>query len=348
MYCSFTQPVHIDGAFALTMCLGYTDAYKKNNSSTRPMHKRPVFEIGDDPATAATCSVCGGALTKHVAVRLGRSGLRTCGSCGSWTYVPRGSASHQAAIHDNAQYFEHPYFKLRRGVTPAQHRRCRDVFARLATHLEIGSLRGERLLDIGCDTGMFLKAAQEQFGIIPVGVDVAEQAVQAARHQGVETYQASLEQAPAELSGFALATAIDLIEHVSDPGAFLREIRLRLRPGGVVYLETPNIRSTVYRFGQLVFSLTGGRPAALLERLFPPQHIQYFTPESLRRLALDSGFEVLRLGNRPLPSSDIAASTAAIGAIGALQVCDHLFSTGILIYAVLRRPGRTSTDGGHV
>ncbi len=328
--------------------MGYTDVYQKTSFCSRLMHKRPVVELGDHPASAVKCAVCEGVLTKQVAVRLGESSLRTCASCGSWTYVPRTSASQQASIHDSSKYFEHPYFKLRRGVTPAQRRRCRDLFNRLSTHLDVASLRGERLLDIGCDTGSFLQAAQDQFGIIPVGIDVAERAVQEARQHGIEAYQVSLEQAPVELSGFAVVTAIDLIEHVTDPRAFLREILLRLRPGGMLYLETPNIRSTVYRVGQIIFSISGGRPAALLDRLFPSQHIQYFTPESLRRLALDSGFDVVRLSTRRLPSSEIAASTAALLAIGALQAFDRLFATEILIYAVLRRPTRSSVNGERV
>ncbi len=116
----------------------------------------------------------------------------------------------------------------------------------------------------------------------------------------------------------------------------------------MLYLETPNIRSTVYRVGQAIFSISGGRPATLLDRLFPSQHIQYFTPESLRRLALDSGFDVVRLSTRRLPSSEIAASTAALLAIGALQAFDRLFATEILIYAVLRRPTRSCGNGDHV
>jgi SAM-dependent methyltransferase len=295
---------------------------------------------GQRPQTG-TCVVCGAALFTRAAVRLGKCQLRACRSCGSWTYFPRGSALTQAALHDNDDYFDHPYFKLRRVITPGHRRRCQDVFARLSAGLELSSLQGQRFLDIGCDTGLFLKTAQEEFGIIPVGIDVAERAVEIAREQGVEAYHASIEDAPAELHDFQAVTAIDLIEHVVDPGEFLRQVRGRIRPGGVLYLETPNIRSMVYRFGQALSKVTGGRPAELMQRLFPPQHVQYFTPRSFGSLARASGFDVVRLSERGLPSSDISASPGALVAIGALQAFDRLLGTEILLCAVLRRPSDT-------
>jgi 2-polyprenyl-3-methyl-5-hydroxy-6-metoxy-1,4-benzoquinol methylase len=289
------------------------------------------------------CAVCNAVLEEKTAVRLGGSSLRACRSCGSWTYLPRASAAGQAAIHDSDDYFDHPYFKLRRSVTASQRRRCRDIFARLSVALDIASLHGEPMLDIGCDTGIFLKAAQEEFGISAVGLDVSKRAVQVARSQGIRAYCARMEEAPPEVTGFRVATAIDLIEHVPDPATFLRETRRRLRPGGVLYLETPNIRSMVYRFGKILSGITLGRPAALFARLFPPQHIQYFTPEALRQLGERAGFEVVRLDTRALPASDIAASAAALIPIRLLQACDRFLRTGILIFAILRRPLETST-----
>ncbi len=292
----------------------------------------------DHTQEAAACVVCKAALPIVAKVGLRGSYLRECQSCGSWTYLPRTSAEHQAALHDNETYFEHPYFQLRRNATPARRRRCADMFARIGEAVNLASLRGQPWLDIGCDTGLLLKAAQEDLGIIPVGIDVAQRAVEIARQNGVDVHQFSIEEAPPELSGFRVVTAVDLIEHVPDPGQFLRLVHDRVCPGGALYLETPNIRSTVYGFGQALARLTGGRPAGLIERLFPPQHIQYFTADSLAFLAERSGFEVVRLTRRGLPLSDIAASPLARFPIAVLQTLDRLAGTEILLCALLRRP----------
>jgi hypothetical protein len=104
-------------------------------------------------------------------------------------------------------------------------------------------------------------------------------------------------------------------------------------------LETPNINSKVYGLGRLLSLLCGGRPQALFSRLFPPQHIQYFTLEALRSLADQSGFDIVSTGTRLLPASDIAAGWATRVALTVLQTIDELTGSRILIWAVLRRAG---------
>jgi 2-polyprenyl-3-methyl-5-hydroxy-6-metoxy-1,4-benzoquinol methylase len=269
-------------------------------------------------------------------VRLPGSCLKECRSCGTWSHLPRPAAQHQAAIHNTGEYFDHPYFALRRKLSPALRRRCRDVFDRLG--LEPAKLAGTRLLDIGCDTGAFLLAAREQFGIEPVGIDVSDRAIAQARQQDVEAYVSVIQKAPVHLAGFEIATAIDLVEHVADAPALMQAIRKRLRRGGLLYMETPNIRSSVFGFGSCLSRVIGGRPSKLIGRLFPPHHVHIFTAEGFRHLAESAGFEVVRLHTRVLPARDIAASSFALALIEALQLCDRILGREPMIWAVLRRP----------
>jgi len=295
------------------------------------------------PAGSATaCAVCHARVGNDAAVRLGKSRLTACPGCGSWTYFPRPTPAEQASIHDDSEYFDHPYFELRRQVTPAQFRRCRDIFSRLSIACGTAQLRGQRLLDIGCDTGVFLRAAREEFGVVPIGIDVSARAVETARQGGIDAYQTLIEEAPDRLSAFPLVTAIDVIEHVPDPGAFLRQIQSRLAPGGVLYVETPNIRSAVYALGRILSHVMDG--SGMIQRLFPPQHIQYFTTHSLSRLAKESGLEVVRVDTRVLPDSDIGASVVTRLAVGILQVLDRILRREILIWAILRRPRESRAE----
>lgn len=286
----------------------------------------------------AVCVVCSSPLQGSPKVKLGPSALLACDSCGSWTYLPRPDSTGQAAIHDTEDYFDHPYFELRRRLSPAILRRCRNVFARLARGTDVAALRGQRMLDVGCDTGAFLQAAAQEFGVVPVGIDTASRAIAAAQRQGIEAYLTPLESAPDHLQDFPAITAIDVVEHVTDPASFLREIRKRLRPGGVAYLETPNIRSTVYRTGRGLSTLTHGWPAGLFERLFPPQHVQYFTAPSFAALAGAAGFEIVSKDTRVLPWDNIAAALPVRAALASMQALDRMIGAGILICAVLRRP----------
>jgi len=285
------------------------------------------------------CAGCGQTLTGRAQVRLAAAQLVRCDECGVWTYWPRPSEISQTALHDSAEYFEHPYFERRREMTPSLDRRCSEIFERIgAAGVDPVSLKGQRVLDVGCDTGAFLLSAKRQFGIVPVGVDVAARSVRIARDSGVEAYHSGIDEAPLEVRDFPLITAIDLIEHVSDPMSFLGAIRERLLPGGVAYIETPNIESVVYGIGGTLGRVTRGRPRALFQRLFPDQHIQYFTRKGLSALVRASGLELLYLGTRILPGRDIAASLPIRLGMAAVQMTDRIRSTGILICAVLRRP----------
>jgi 2-polyprenyl-3-methyl-5-hydroxy-6-metoxy-1,4-benzoquinol methylase len=291
-------------------------------------------------AGSSRCAVCDAPLPATVQVRLPRAHLKACPACRSWSYFPRPAQEQQSALHNSGAYFDHPYFELRRSIGPAHRRRCRRVFSRLAAAVDVSGLRGHRLLDVGCDTGTFLAAAAEEFGVVPVGVDVAEMAVATARGRGIEAWHATIEEAPESLTGLPVITAIDLIEHVSEPARFLREIFRRLAPGGVVYLETPNIESAVYGAGRMLSPVIRGRESAWMERLFPAQHVQYFTAASLAALGRTCGFEVAWMDTRVLPWRDMGTSAAVRAAMAVLQTADRLTRNRILICAVMRRPSR--------
>jgi SAM-dependent methyltransferase len=305
-----------------------------------PFEMRSATFISERAASGAHpfCIVCDHPLNGDPQVSTEGVRLFRCSECDTWSSHPRIDATLQATIHDSGDYFDHPYFKGRREMTKRIQVRCRELFERLGCAIDTHSLRGERLLDVGCDTGIFLKCAARQFGIIPVGLDVASRAVAASTSAGIETYQATLEAAPEHLTGFRAITAIDVVEHVVDPAGFLRAVRSRLGPGGVVYLETPNSRSAVYWLGRMIGSVTGGRPRGVFNRLFPPQHIQYFTVQSFERLARQAGLEVVRIGTRILPWTDISTSVPVRAAMSLIQTSDLLTGNEILIWAVLRRP----------
>jgi 2-polyprenyl-3-methyl-5-hydroxy-6-metoxy-1,4-benzoquinol methylase len=287
---------------------------------------------------AAHCVVCEATIGTRAVVRLARYGLIVCQGCGTWNISPRPDAAAQTAHHDSAEYDDHPYLEHRRRNLAALDRRSAAIVGRVAPYLDLSRLRGQRVLDVGCDTGQFVMSIARQYGVVPVGLDVARRAVASAKAAGLEAYHCTLEQAPANVSDFPLITAIDVIEHVPDVPGFFRELAARLRPGGVAYVETPNVESTVYRVGRALAALTGGHPAGVCERLFPAEHIQYFLPAGIDRIAQRSGLTVVEQGSRELPLSEIAVGWAQRMAIGALQTADAITHEHLLRWAVLQRP----------
>ena len=288
---------------------------------------------GDD-----RCVACEGAAGPRGAVLADGHGFAVCPNCGTWNIVPRPNEAAQTALHDSSAYDAHPYLAHRRANLEALDRRCAAIFARIGEHVDLGSLRGQRVLDVGCDDGQFVSSAARQFGICPVGVDVAQLAIQQARSNGVEAYHSPLESAHEALTDFPVITAIDVIEHVPDPVAFVGALFGRLRPGGVAYIETPNVASAVYRIGRAMCAAGHGRPAGTCRRLFPPEHIQYFSRAGLHRLAERCGLEIARQESRPLPAREIAVGPLTRSALSGLQLFDRISGEKILRWAIFRRP----------
>ncbi len=145
---------------------------------------------------------------------------------------------------------------------------------------------GSRALDVGCGHGTFLAGLQrrgdEVFGLEQSG-GVAERT--AAR--GIPVSMDPLETFSLSRSGaFDFASAFHVLEHVTDPVGFVRDMARCVRPGGSLFLSVPNDARTF-------------RPA--LEPLdFPPHHITRWTERALTSLALRLGLRVAEFGFEPL------------------------------------------------
>jgi 2-polyprenyl-3-methyl-5-hydroxy-6-metoxy-1,4-benzoquinol methylase len=283
------------------------------------------------------CVACAGELEARPAIRIREFQMFRCRECATWTAMPRPSAAQQSAFHDSGEYFGHPYLAHRRAEIAAIDRRCAAIYQRLGEFTDLAALRGQRALDIGCDTGQFIASAAQQFGIVPAGVDVAHRAVEQAAAAGVEAYCCTLEDAPPSLDGFPVITAIDLIEHVAAPREFFESVRARLRGGGVAYVETPNVESPVYRVGRALCRLSGAHPEAFFRRLFPVEHIQYFSADGLARLAKASGLRLAAQGSRSLPAAEIAVGAVTRAGVSVLQATGTVTREYLLRWAILQK-----------
>jgi 2-polyprenyl-6-hydroxyphenyl methylase / 3-demethylubiquinone-9 3-methyltransferase len=103
-------------------------------------------------------------------------------------------------------------------------------------------LEGKTALDVGCGAGL-LAEPLARLGAKVTAIDAASEVIAIAKvhaaGQGLEIdYRHS---AVEDLAGrFDLVTAMEVIEHVVDPQAFLHSLAERLAPGGLLILSTPN------------------------------------------------------------------------------------------------------------
>ena len=134
----------------------------------------------------------------------------------------------------------------------------------------------DRLMDVGAGTGKLVLSARRR-GWNAEGVDPDAGAVAAARTQGL---QVELGIADAlEPSAYDVVTMNHVIEHMHDPVDALRACRRGLRPGGSLWIATPNVGSLGHRvFGTAWYGLD------------PPRHIAVFSRTGLASALSEAGF----------------------------------------------------------
>jgi 2-polyprenyl-3-methyl-5-hydroxy-6-metoxy-1,4-benzoquinol methylase len=152
-------------------------------------------------------------------------------------------------------------------------RQVRELVA--ATGLKRG-----RVLDLGSGYGFFCRALADA-GFNQAGVEVSRHARRVAK----ELYGFDSHTELREANGpFDAITLWDVIEHVPDPESLLTQIGAALAPGGFVALKTPNLDCPELEvFGGAYHS-------------FKREHLVYFTPRSLERVARAAGLEPVLVG----------------------------------------------------
>ena len=140
---------------------------------------------------------------------------------------------------------------------------------------------GATLLDFGCGDGSYLQSIQGKVGR-RLGFEASpEQARQVAEQLGCEVYSSLTEAAEALAASVDIVTAHFVLEHLSDLQATFKFWNRVLKPGGIVHLAVPNIRSWEARlFGTHWHGLDA------------PRHISFPDAESLSKLAQAHGFQV--------------------------------------------------------
>jgi len=156
-----------------------------------------------------------------------------------------------------------------------------------------------KVLDIGCGGGGTLARLPGE-GHIPHGIEISAalareaharaaprggQVVQANALEGTEAF------APNTFDGVLMSA---FLEHEVHPGPLLVGLLRVLKPGGHIIIKVPN-------YGSLNRKLMRNEWCGLRF----PDHVNYFTPQSLRRLAQENGYEIARFRLQDhFPTSD--------------------------------------------
>ena len=166
---------------------------------------------------------------------------------------------------------------------PISSTRCQDLLRWLS-----GFGTGREVLDVGCGLGQFVEVANNS-GWIAEGLELSKGAVDFARRQGLAVQELDFLSEAIKPNSYDMVTLFEVIEHVPNPAEFLYRAGEVVRPGGLVYLTTPNFAS----LDRFLFGKDW--------KIIHPEHLTYFTPRTLRDLSRKTGcFEILHFETRNL------------------------------------------------
>ncbi len=161
---------------------------------------------------------------------------------------------------------------------------------------DVASLRGKRVLDVGCGGGILSEAMASQ-GADVTGIDLVDKALTVAklhllesgqrvtyRKEGVEST------ASTEPEAFDVVTCMEMLEHVPDPQQTVRACAAAVKPGGWVFFSTINRNPKSY-----LFAVIG---AEYILKLLPKgthDYAKFIRPSELMHFCRAAGLEPIEL-----------------------------------------------------
>ena len=231
------------------------------------------------------CPLCGCAISKPVF-----EGIRKCAECGFRFVNPLG---HFHGENETDDYFVNDYLALHKANWENSLQERRAHLTIIASYADLPAK--PCLLDIGCALGFMLKEAKAA-GWNATGVETSRFAARyGSEFSGCLVHHGTLHEAAFTPNSFDVITMMDVIEHVVEPRELVHEVYRLLRPGGVLFLITPN-------FNSLFVKLYGSNAYGI----GPDEHANYFQPATIRRLLADSGFRDIKLTTKDVYAANLA------------------------------------------
>lgn len=146
------------------------------------------------------------------------------------------------------------------------------------------------LLDVGCGLGFFVKSVlTSRPGWKAVGYEISTQAVHFAKNQNelAEVYAGMVQNSKLPENSFDIITLWDVIEHIPKPHSLLTYLYSLLKPGGILFLQTPNFPIQLIK-AKLKVRIKGMQEGS--HYLEAKDHVNNYKMKTLAELGKQTGF----------------------------------------------------------
>ena len=186
--------------------------------------------------------------------------------------------------------------------------------------------RADNVLEIGCGRGFFLKSIESRVAGAK-GLEFNQEAI-ANKATKFEILPMTVEEYAARFpASMDAVCSFQVLEHVTDPRSFLEAAIACLKPGGRLFLSTPNMESAMLLNREDAFDL-------------PPHHMGQFSKDVYVALAKLFGLELkqVRIEHRRSAAADtVTDATGQSLLFRAMRALNHVMMD--MVFWILSEPG---------
>jgi 2-polyprenyl-3-methyl-5-hydroxy-6-metoxy-1,4-benzoquinol methylase len=233
--------------------------------------------------TLGTCALCGATATEVLAseLRRGKGEVHYCAACDYGFLVDK-------QVRDAKAYYAEEYRREHSHNADATSTHARELYD-VYVNFQSDRLREivpvltpkSRVMEVGASSGQFLVHIKDRVDTVQaIELDRDCCAFLTSEH-GIEADTEFLEKSRFANERYDVVCAFQVMENVDDPVAFLRTLTPATKPGGLIYIEVPNLRDPLLALWDV---------PTYRKFFYHSAHLHYFTEKSLRQVAVAAGF----------------------------------------------------------
>lgn len=191
----------------------------------------------------------------------------------------------------SSEYFE--YYNKKYGPDHLDVEESSNSFEKISRIIP-QNIEGSKVLDIGCGAGS-ISSPLIQKGVIVYGMDIMHEAAKRALNKGISVSLGDAHFLPFKDDSFDGIICLDVIEHLFNPYAFMKEVKRVMKDDGYFILEVPNHFNIIQRINTLkghgIIHHTHRHFEKLTDVWVYP-HIRFPTINEIYKFVSGTGFEI--------------------------------------------------------